>query len=173
MSEHETWLTIHLNGERRSEPIDSRMLLVEALREVFGTPGPKLGCASGDCGACTVLIDGDVEKACLRLAVGAQGAAVRTLEDMAHDPRLSVIQQAFWDEHGFQCGFCLSGMLWCAADLLAQTPDPSDEQIRDSIGGNLCRCTGYVPIIAASREAGVRLRSMQDSLANHDDMERT
>jgi carbon-monoxide dehydrogenase small subunit len=125
----EVALTITLNGSPRRELVDPRMLLIEALREVFATPGPKIGCLTGDCGACTILIDGEVEKSCLRLAVSAQGATLRTIEGMAQDPRLAVIQETFWDLHGFQCGFCLSGMLWCAADLLSETPAPTDEEI--------------------------------------------
>ena len=105
-------LTITLNGVVRSEEIDPRMLLVEALRECFGATGPKIGCLTGDCGACTVEQDGRIVKSCLRLAVAAEGATVRTIEGIAEDGELTALQQAFWDLHAFQCGFCLSGMLF-------------------------------------------------------------
>ena len=150
-------LRLSLNGAPRAEPIDERMLLVDSLRDSFGVRSPKVGCLTGDCGACTVLIDGAVEKSCLRLAVSARDAEVTTIEGMAQDGRLSTLQEAFWDAHGFQCGFCLAGMVWCAADLLAHTPDPTDEQILDAIGGNLCRCTGYAHIVDAVRLAADRL----------------
>jgi aerobic-type carbon monoxide dehydrogenase small subunit (CoxS/CutS family) len=150
-------LALTLNGEPRAEPIDTRMLLVDALRDSFGVRSPKVGCGTGDCGACTVLIDGAVQKSCLRLAVSAREAVIQTIESLADDGRLSTLQEAFWDAHGFQCGFCLSGMLWCAADLLARISHPTDEEILDAIGGNLCRCTGYVNIVDAVHLAASRL----------------
>jgi carbon-monoxide dehydrogenase small subunit len=146
-------LRLELNGAPRTAEIDPRMLLVEALRDAFGATGPKTGCLTGDCGACTVRLDGEVVKSCLRLAVACDGAAVRTLEGIAGDGELTALQQAFWDEHAFQCGFCLSGMLFAAEELLAREPDPSDAQIRDALSGNLCRCTGYDPIVRAVRRA--------------------
>jgi carbon-monoxide dehydrogenase small subunit len=144
-------LTLTLNGEPRAAEIDPRMLLVEALRDAFGARGPKTGCLTGDCGACTVRVDGVIAKSCLRLAVAADGAEVQTLEGLAGPDGLTPLQEAFWDEHAFQCGFCLSGMLFAAEDLLERTPSPTDEEIREAIGGNLCRCTGYDTIVAAVR----------------------
>ncbi len=144
-------MDLTLNGERRSADVDPRMLLVEALRDAFGARGPKIGCLTGDCGACTVRLDGAIVKSCLKLAVAADGAEVQTLEGLAGDDGLSALQQAFWDEHAFQCGYCLSGMLFAAGDLLEREASPSDEQIREAISGNLCRCTGYDPIVAAIR----------------------
>jgi len=140
-----------LNGERRSAEVDPRMLLVEALRDAFGARGPKIGCLTGDCGACTVRVGGRIVKSCLQMAVAHDGAEVQTLEGLAEDGALSELQEAFWDAHAFQCGYCLSGMLFAAGDLLERTPSPSDEEIREAISGNLCRCTGYDPIVAAIR----------------------
>jgi aerobic-type carbon monoxide dehydrogenase small subunit (CoxS/CutS family) len=140
-----------INGEPRSAQIDIRMLLVDALRDAFGVTGPKIGCLSGDCGACTVSLDGRVVKSCLRLAASADGAEVRTLEGLARDGELTALQQAFWDHNGFQCGYCLSGMLFAAEDLLARIPHPDEAEIRSAISGNLCRCTGYDAIVAAIR----------------------
>jgi aerobic-type carbon monoxide dehydrogenase small subunit (CoxS/CutS family) len=142
-------LEMTIDGEAREETIDGRMLLVDALRDAFGVTGPKIGCLSGDCGACTAMVDGRIVKSCLKLAVAAQGAEVRTLEGLAVDGELSPLQEAFWDFLGFQCGFCLSGMLFAAEDLLARIPDPTEREIREAISGNLCRCTGYDSIVAA------------------------
>ena len=144
-------LSMTINGESRSAQIDIRMLLVDALRDAFGVTGPKVGCLSGDCGACTVSLDGRIIKSCLRLAASADGAEVRTLEGLASDDELSPLQQAFWDHNGFQCGYCLSGMLFAAEDLLARIPHPDEAEIRSAISGNLCRCTGYDAIVAAIR----------------------
>ncbi|MCW2716710.1 (2Fe-2S)-binding protein [Pseudonocardia sp.] len=151
-------LAVVLNGEPRAASVDPRMLLVEALREGFGLTGPKIGCATGDCGACTVRLDGRVVKSCLELVQSAAGSEITTIEGMAEGDRLTPVQQAFCDRYGFQCGFCLSGMLFAAEDLLARTADPSDEEIRDAIRGNLCRCTGYQNIVEAIREAAVTRR---------------
>lgn len=142
-------LGLTINGEARSEEIDPRMLLVDALRDAFGITGPKIGCLTGDCGACTVKLDGRIAKSCLRLAVACDGSEVQTLEGLASDGQLSALQQSFWDHNGFQCGFCLSGMLFAAEDLLARSPRPSEDEIREAISGNLCRCTGYDGIVAA------------------------
>jgi aerobic-type carbon monoxide dehydrogenase small subunit (CoxS/CutS family) len=144
-------MELRLNGELRTAEVDPRMLLVEALRDAFGAHGPKIGCLTGDCGACTVRVDGAIVKSCLRLAVSADGAEVQTLEGLAGDGGLSELQHAFWDAHAFQCGYCLSGMLFAAGDLLERTASPTDREIRDAISGNLCRCTGYDPIVAAIR----------------------
>ena len=146
-------LTIELNGEQRSAEVDPRMLLAEALRESFATSGPKIGCRTGDCGACTVEQDGLVVKSCLRLAAAAQGSRIRTIEGFAQGGALTPLQQAFWDLHAFQCGFCVSGMLFAAEELLARVPRPDEDQIRAALDGNLCRCTGYHNIVAAVRAA--------------------
>jgi carbon-monoxide dehydrogenase small subunit len=152
-------LTIALNGRERSAEVDPRMLLVEALRERFGATGPKIGCLTGDCGACTVEQDGLIVKACLRLAAAAEGSRIRTIEGIAEGGELTALQQAFWDHHAFQCGFCVSGMLFAAQELLAREPEPDETQIREAIDANLCRCTGYQNIVAAIRAAADRERT--------------
>jgi len=145
-------LVITLNGARRDATVDRRKLLVEALREDFETTGPKVGCATGDCGACTVLMDGEIRKSCLELAVAANGSVITTLEGIS-DGQLTPLQEAFWDEYAFQCGFCLSGMLFSAQELIDRVPNPTDLEIRSAISGNLCRCTGYDTIVNAIRRA--------------------
>ena len=151
-------LSLTVDGVPRTAEVDSRSLLVEALREDFGVTGPKIGCATGDCGACTCLKDGALVKSCLELAVAAEGSEITTIGGLAEEGELSTVQQAFWDEQAFQCGFCLSGMVLAAEDLLRRNPSPTDEEIRWACSGNLCRCTGYEPIIAAVRTAATRLR---------------
>ncbi len=155
-------LQLEINGGRRTADVDPRMLLVEALRESFDVIGPKIGCGTGDCGACTIALNGEVVKACLTLAVAAQDAAIVTIEGLASDGQLSSLQEAFWDHNGFQCGYCLSGMLFAAQDLLDHDLHPDDGAIRDAISGNLCRCTGYEPIVNAISAAAQAARSRID-----------
>jgi len=150
-------LRLTINGEAREIEIDGRMLLVEAIRDAAGLKGTHIGCLTGDCGACTVKVDGEVVKSCLLLAVQAEGADVVTIEGIARDGELTTLQQAFWDEYGFQCGYCLPGMLFCAQELLDENPEPSDQEIRDAIDGNLCRCTGYEFIVRSIRVAAANL----------------
>jgi carbon-monoxide dehydrogenase small subunit len=147
----QTGLSIVLNGTHRTTQIDPRMLLVEALRESFGVTGVKVGCATGDCGACTIAVNGSIVKSCLVLAAGAAGSDITTIEGLATAGHLSDVQQAFWDEYAFQCGFCLSGMLFAARDLISRNAAASDDEIRRAISGNLCRCTGYENIVSAIR----------------------
>lgn len=149
MDDESRTIILVLNGETREAEVDPRMLLVEALRDCFEVTGPKIGCATGDCGACTVALDGKPVKSCLRLALAVDGSEVVTIEGLAGDQTLTPLQEAFWDAGGFQCGFCLSGMLFAARELLTREPNPSEAEIRWALGGNLCRCTGYQTIVTA------------------------
>ena len=151
-------LRLTVNGEERTAEVDPRALLIEAIRDGFGLTGSHIGCLTGDCGACTMEVDGRIVKSCLELAVSAQGADIVTIEGIAENGQLTPLQEAFWGEYGFQCGYCLPGMLFAARDLLARNPAPSEHDIRYAINGNLCRCTGYhriVKAIASAAEAGV------------------
>jgi len=150
-------LNVTINGEARSVEIDPRRLLVEAIREELALPGTHIGCLTGDCGSCTVEQDGQIVKSCLALAASAEGSEITTIEGLAEsDGELSTLQQAFWDEYGFQCGYCLPGMLFSAKDLLAENSSPSEDEIRHAINGNLCRCTGYDTIVKSIAEAAAR-----------------
>jgi aerobic carbon-monoxide dehydrogenase small subunit len=149
---HKVSLTV--NGKQREDEVEARVLLVHYLREVAGLTGTHVGCDTSQCGACTVLMDGKAVKSCTLFAVQTDGHEVKTIEDMAAaDGTLHPIQQAFWDEHGLQCGFCTPGFIMAAAYLLEQNPNPSDEEIRKGLEGNLCRCTGYVNIVKAVQTA--------------------
>jgi carbon-monoxide dehydrogenase small subunit len=142
-----------VNGRVMEADVEPRMLLVHLLRDVFGLTGTHIGCDSSHCGACTVLLDGRSVKSCTVLAVSADGASLETIEGMAEGGKLHPLQQAFWDQHGLQCGFCTPGMIMEASWLLEQNPDPSEAEIREGIAGNLCRCTGYVNIVKAIQQA--------------------
>ena len=141
-------LRCEINGRPFARAIDPRLLLVELLREGAGLKGTRIGCLTGDCGACTVRIDGAVVKSCLVLALSAEGRSIATIEGATD---LDAIQSAFVAENGFQCGFCTTGMVLTAAELLRDNPGPSEAEIRRAISGNLCRCTGYDGIVAAIR----------------------
>jgi 2-furoyl-CoA dehydrogenase 2Fe-2S iron sulfur subunit len=148
-----------LNGRRAEGDADPRMLLTDFLRHVLGATGTHVGCEHGVCGACTVEIDGVAARACLTLAVQADGATIRTVEALAPAPaRLSVLQEAFRRHHALQCGFCTPGILMSLDIYLRDHPHPSESDIRDLLSGHLCRCTGYVPIVAAALDAAQRLR---------------
>ena len=146
-------VSVTVNGEVHEADVEPRLLLVHFLREDLGLTGTHVGCDTSNCGACTVHVDGQSAKSCTMLAVQADGAEVKTIEGMANGAALHPLQQAFWDQHGLQCGFCTPGMIMAAADLLARNPNPSDEEIRHGLEGNLCRCTGYHNIIEAVRSA--------------------
>jgi carbon-monoxide dehydrogenase small subunit len=151
-------LSFGVNGEPRSLDVEPRTLLVHAIRDGLGLTGAHIGCDTSQCGACTVLIDGDAVKSCTVLALQAEGAEITTIEGLASDGEMHPIQRSFIENHGLQCGFCTPGLILTAADLLARDPDPADEAIRHSIRGNLCRCTGYGPIVESIRAAGAELR---------------
>jgi carbon-monoxide dehydrogenase small subunit len=151
-------ITLVVNGQQRELDVEPRRLLVQVLREDLGLTGTHVGCDTSQCGACTVHLDGAAVKSCTVLAVQADGGSVTTIEGLATNGELHPLQAAFREKHGLQCGFCTPGMIMTAADLLAHQPDPSDDEIRHSLEGNICRCTGYHNIVAAVREASATLR---------------
>ena len=152
-------IELSVNGRDVQADVEPRLLLVHLLREELGLTGTHIGCDTSQCGACTVMLDGRSAKSCTVLAVQADGASLTTIEGLAaSDGRLHAVQQGFWDEHGLQCGYCTPGMIVAAAQLLADNPHPSEDEIRHGIEGNLCRCTGYQHIVNAiqnAAEAGV------------------
>jgi carbon-monoxide dehydrogenase small subunit len=153
-------ISLTVNGTPRELDVEPRRLLVEAIREDLNLTGTHIGCDTSQCGACTVHVDGMAVKSCTMLAVQADGSSVTTIEGLASDGgELHPLQNAFWEKHGLQCGFCTPGMIMAAADLLARNDDPTDAEIRHAIEGNICRCTGYQNIVAAVRHAAATLRS--------------
>ena len=147
---------IKINGKDYSADIEPRLLLVDFIRERAGLTGTHVGCETSLCGACTVLLDGKAVKSCTLLAVQARGSEVTTIEGLAKDGELNAVQKGFWEHHGLQCGFCTPGMIVASCALLSANPKPSDEEIREGLEGNLCRCTGYQHIIDAVRAASGR-----------------
>ena len=152
-------IAVTVNGARREAEVEPRELLVYFLREGLGLTGTVVGCDTSSCGACTVLLDGESVKSCTMLAVQAEGRQITTVEGLAGADGLHPIQQAFHEEHGLQCGFCTPGMMLTATALLAENPDPSEEDVRWALSGNICRCTGYVNIVKAVQAAGAALRA--------------
>jgi aerobic carbon-monoxide dehydrogenase small subunit len=150
-------LTVKLNGEEHSNEVESRLLLVHYLRGTLGLTGTHIGCDTTNCGACTVLLDGVPVKSCTVLAVQADGRELTTVEGLAAGAELHPIQEGFHEEHGLQCGFCTPGMMLTAKALLEESPDPSEEEIRWALSGNVCRCTGYQNIVNAVRYAADKL----------------
>jgi carbon-monoxide dehydrogenase small subunit len=144
---------VEVNGRHYDEEVESRLLLVHFLRETLGLTGTHIGCVIGECGACSVLLDGRVVKSCLTLAVQADARAVTSIEGLERDGALHPLQEAFVQQYGMQCGYCTPGMILTSYDLLSRNPDPSEEEIRRSLGGNLCMCTGYVQIVRAVQAA--------------------
>lgn len=151
--------TVTVNGIERSHRFEPRLLLVHYLRETLGLTGTKVGCDTSQCGACTVLMDGVAVKSCTVLAVQADGSAVTTIEGIAPDGALHPIQEAFWEKHGLQCGYCTPGMIMTTLDLLTRNPSPTEETVRHALDGNYCRCTGYQNIVAAVLDAAMRMRA--------------
>jgi carbon-monoxide dehydrogenase small subunit len=152
-------ISLVVNGDQRQVGVEPRRLLVQVIREDLGLTGTHVGCDTTQCGACTIHVDGQAVKSCTLLALQADGSEVTTIEGMAKNGELHPLQQAFWDYHGLQCGFCTPGMIMAAADLLASNADPSDQEIRHAIEGNICRCTGYQNIVTAIREAAKVMRA--------------
>ena len=146
-------IRVEVNGTTHEREVEPRLLLVHFLRDVLGLTGTNVGCETSLCGACTVWMDGKAVKSCTQLAVQADGSSVTTIEGLAGNGELHPLQQAFWEAHGLQCGYCTPGMIMAAAALLKENPDPSEEEIRQGLKGNLCRCTGYHNIVKAVRRA--------------------
>src|SRR5215475_1061998 len=146
-------LAFTLNGRPRTDAVPDNLLLLDYLREVVGLTGTKTGCDGGECGACTVLVDDKPRPSCLTLAAAVQGRSVDTVESLARDGRLSAVQRGFHEKLGAQCGYCTPGFIMASAGLLRRNPHPSEAEIREALGSNICRCTGYVKIIEAVQHA--------------------
>jgi carbon-monoxide dehydrogenase small subunit len=154
-------VTISINGRATTQEIEPRLLLVHFLRDAVGLTGTKIGCDTSQCGACTVLLDGVAIKSCTTLAAQADGCSVTTIEGLAQDGQLTALQEAFWAKHGLQCGFCTPGMVFAAREVLRGNPNPSVEQIRHGLEGNMCRCTGYHNIVRTIEAAAADPRVAQ------------
>jgi len=146
-------ITLTINGKSYSHDVEPRLLLIHYLRETVGLTGPHIGCETSLCGACTVELNGKAIKSCSMFAVQADGASVVTIEGLAADGKLHAMQEAFWNEHGLQCGFCTPGMIIASKQILDRNPHPTEEEIRHGLDGNLCRCTGYQHIVNAVKAA--------------------
>ena len=146
-------VSLNINGERHEAAVEPRLLLSDFIRDVAGLTGTNIGCDTSQCGSCTVHLDGLAVKSCTVLAVQAEGSEVATIEGLAADGQLHAMQQAFWDEHGLQCGFCTPGMIMAAAKLVEGRPDIGDAAVRHGLEGNICRCTGYQNIVQAVKAA--------------------
>ncbi len=153
-----TSIRVTVNGTAHTSEVEPRLLLVHYIREALGLTGTHIGCDTTSCGACTILMNGKAVKSCTLLAVQANGATLQTIEGVAQDGKLHPIQEGFWEEHGLQCGFCTPGMIMTSLDLLKRIPEPTEEQIRMGIEGNLCRCTGYQHIVNAIQHAARKMR---------------
>jgi carbon-monoxide dehydrogenase small subunit len=149
---------VSVNGKSYARVVDARLTLADFLRHELNLTGTHLGCEHGVCGACTVLVDGHSARSCLMFAVQANDCEVTTVEGLAPDGTLSVLQQAFMDNHGLQCGFCTPGMLITLTELLRDNPEPNEQEVREALTGNLCRCTGYAGIVRAALDAAARMR---------------
>jgi len=150
-------VTITVNGVKQTREAEPRLLLVHFLRDTLGLTGTNVGCDTSQCGACTVLMDGMAVKSCTVLAAQADGSEVMTIEGLAQNGQLHPVQQAFWDNHGLQCGFCTPGMILTAVDLLQHNPNPTEAEIRHGLEGNMCRCTGYHNIVKAILAAAAQM----------------
>lgn len=151
-------VTVNVNGREYKREVEPRLLLSDFLRHELGLTGTHVGCEHGVCGACTILFDGESIRSCLVFAVQADGHSITTVEGLASDGKLHPIQQSFWESHGLQCGYCTPGILMTLVPFLKQNPNPTEEDIRHAISGNLCRCTGYQHIVDAVKLAAERMR---------------
>jgi aerobic carbon-monoxide dehydrogenase small subunit len=152
-------INVTVNGTTHRSEVEPRTLLVHYLRDVLGLTGTHVGCETSLCGACTVMVDGQAVKSCTMLAAQADGASITTIEGLAAGGSLHPVQQAFWEHHGLQCGYCTPGMIMATAQILQRNPDPSEEEIRHGLEGNLCRCTGYQHIVQAVQCAAKKMKS--------------
>ncbi len=155
-------VTMSVNGRAQTHEIEPRLLLVHFLRDAAGLTGTKIGCDTSQCGACTVLLDGVAIKSCTTLAAQADGCSITTIEGLAQNGQLTALQEAFWAKHGLQCGFCTPGMVFAAREVLRSNPNPSVEQIRHGLEGNMCRCTGYQNIVRTIEAAAADPRVAQE-----------
>jgi carbon-monoxide dehydrogenase small subunit len=160
MSKHQ--IQLEINGQPVSAEVEARLLLVHFLRENLNLTGTHIGCDTTSCGACTVHLNGKAVKSCTIFAVQANGGVIKTVEGLAQNGNLHPIQEAFHEEHGLQCGYCTPGMMLSAVALLQENPDPTEEEIRWGLSGNLCRCTGYVNIVKAVQYAAAKMREQQE-----------
>jgi len=151
-------VTMTVNGEQQSNEVEPRLLLVHYLRENLGLTGAHIGCETTQCGACTVMVNGQTVKSCTMLAVQADGADVLTIEGLQKDGQMHPIQEGFWEEHGLQCGYCTPGMIMSSLQLLERNPNPSEAEIREGLQGNLCRCTGYHNIVKSVQHAAAHMK---------------
>jgi len=149
-------ITLTINGKKRTDTVEPRMLLIHYLREVAGLTGSHIGCETSLCGACTVHVDGKAIKSCTMFAVQADGRDILTIEGLAANGKLDAVQEAFWNEHGLQCGFCTPGMIMTVKQIVERNAKPSEEEIRHGLDGNLCRCTGYQHIVNAVKAAAAK-----------------
>ena len=152
-------ISVTVNGTTYEKDVEPRMLLVHLIRDVLGLTGTNIGCETSLCGACTVIMDGQSVKACTQLAVQADGSSITTIEGVADNGNLHPIQEGFWEKHGLQCGYCTPGMIMATYDLLQSNPNPTEEEIRHGLEGNLCRCTGYHNIVKAVQYAADKISS--------------
>ena len=153
-------ITVNVDGTQCTDDVEPRMLLVHYLRDALGLTGTHIGCETSICGACTVTLGGQTVKSCTVLAVQADGQSVTTIEGLASNGSLHPVQEGFWEQHGLQCGYCTPGMIMAAAQILDRNPDPSEDEIRHGLEGNLCRCTGYQHIVDAVQYAAKKMKGI-------------
>ena len=152
-------ITVNVNDTSYTHSVEDRLLLVHYIRDVVGLTGTHVGCDTSQCGACTVIVDGLAVKSCTLLAVQADGSSIATIEGLAKDGELHPLQEGFWEKHGLQCGFCTPGMIMTLCQLLDRNPNPTEQEIREGLAGNICRCTGYHNIIKSAQYAANKMRA--------------